>query len=165
MTENAFESLCAKAGAEKWCWDIGCTTCGHLHFRFAFRDLSAGLQPTSKDWQIHRKQTHGYGDLPRLFTPDEQRRLVHIFTGASIAQLAKVAPFPDWLGYMGLALLYTEDDEGKNGELTEAWVPQLLSLLPTHVPARDRLQALNNSKERLTWRHLESVEFGLHSVH
>ena len=33
----------------------------------------------------------------------------------------RLTPFPDWLGYMGLALLYTEDDEREHGELTKAW--------------------------------------------
>jgi hypothetical protein len=34
---------------------------------------------------------------------------------------------------MGLALLYTEDDEREHGELTKAWVPQLISLMPQEV--------------------------------
>jgi hypothetical protein len=154
MKANAFEALCARAGTEKWCWDIGCTTCGHLHFRFAFRDLSTGLHPDSPAWRVHRAETNGYGDLPRRFTVEEQERLVEIFAHASVAAIAASTPFPDWLGYLGLALLYTEEDEQKNARLTHSWVPQLLSLLPENSPARDGL----GEAERLTWRHLECVE-------
>ena len=83
----------------------------------------------------------------------------------SVATVAKVAPFPDWLGYMGLALLHTEDDEREHGELTKAWVPQLVSLMPQEASARERLGALSSSKNRLTWQHLEAVEGGLRFVH
>ena len=34
-----FLSLCRLASQENWCWKIICTTCGHMHFRYGFKEL------------------------------------------------------------------------------------------------------------------------------
>lgn len=166
MNEHAFDALCSLAAQEKWCWNIVCTTCGHMHFRFALLDLSDGIHPSSQRWRVHRNKHNGYGDLPTGLGSSAQRRLAQILAGASIKKIVGKAPFPNWLGYLGLGLLYTEDHERESRQLTVTWTPQLISLLPTSAEARARLQAiLTNHSEVLTWRHLESVEYGLRFVH
>jgi len=45
---NQFESLCKLASDETWCWDLSCTTCGHMHFQYAFLELIKGRSPTDE---------------------------------------------------------------------------------------------------------------------
>ena len=39
---NAFEAMSKLASQEKWCWNLNCTTCGQLHFRFGLVELTRG---------------------------------------------------------------------------------------------------------------------------
>jgi hypothetical protein len=56
---NQFEELCKLASKENWCWNLVCTTCGHLHFKYSFLELASGKSPTDSNWLVHCRST-GY---------------------------------------------------------------------------------------------------------
>jgi hypothetical protein len=160
---NAFEALCRLAASERWCWNISCTTCGHMHFRFALQALSHGLHPESDAWRIHR-DTRDLGALPPLggWSQGTQENLARIVAAASLAQIAAAAHFPAWLGYLGLGLRYTEDEERRSRIVTNAWIPQLLEMLPPSASECAMLRSIVADRSLvLTWRDLGGIERGL----
>ena len=104
------------------------------------------------------------GPIPSLgsWPIEEQRSLAAILSTSSIEVIAAGCAFPDWLGYLGLALSYTEDAERQDRHITQSWSPQLARLVACASPAGTMLAALTEkSAGLLTWRVLESVESGL----
>ena len=87
--------------------------------------------------------------------------MVVVLSTADLVAIAARCQFPDWLGYIGLALNYTEDAEQENHEITRAWVPQLATLVRPESSASALLGTLlPESSRALTWRDLEAVESG-----
>ena len=54
---NQFEAVCQLASHEGWCWDLNCTTCGNMHFTYAFKEMSLEKSPED-DWNyfLNRSQ-------------------------------------------------------------------------------------------------------------
>jgi len=169
---HPFEALCALASRERWCWKIVCTTCGHMLFRYALRQLASGKSPNDEDWLVHKdypvlrrgSPLRELGPIPPLasWPIEEQARLAKILSTADILVIASACIFPDWLGYLGLALHYTEDVERRNHSLTHAWCPQLQRLVRPASVASNMLSKLSMGQEGvLTWCNLEAVERGV----
>lgn len=169
FSSQRFESLCTLASREHWCWKMVCTTCGHMLFRYALRHLSLGADPGSSDWVVHRDHPvlrrgsalRELGPIPPLasWPIEEQRKLKEMLKTANLSSIAAGCSFPDWLGYLGLALHYTEEAELEDHALTHSWVPQLARLVPDDSPAYKMLAELEADRAKpLTWRHLEAVE-------
>jgi len=123
---NAFVALCDLASREDWCWNLTCTTCGHVTFRQALKDLSDGAHPDSANWRLHRRRI--LRNAPRSLTIEEQHALVRVVSGASLRDIIHVSKFPDWLGFYGLALNYTRDAERENGGIPRSLIPQMREL-------------------------------------
>jgi hypothetical protein len=160
---NAFEALCEIAARERWCWNIMCTTCGHMDFRYSFLELALGSHPERAGWitraKNHRQLQTRLGALPRSLGTDEIERLGSILVGASLRRIARSCPFPDWLGYLGLALFYTRGSEQVARRITNAWVPQLQELVQPGTPADTMLRGkLTVDGFPLGWQDLELVE-------
>lgn len=49
---NAFEAMSVLASQEKWCWNLNCTTCGQLHFRFGLVELTQEKHPFDHNWVV-----------------------------------------------------------------------------------------------------------------
>ena len=167
---NAFEALCDLASREKWCWKIACVTCGHDYFRLAFREILRGNHPEARTWtlsgySVHGAHASGSEPLPRIGQwPDaHQRMLSDILSRADLFSIARGTRYPDWLGYLGLGLFYCETVERRDRNLTQAWVPQLLRMLPATAPSRDVLLELvsGQATDVLCWNHLADLEFAL----
>jgi hypothetical protein len=146
-----------------------CTTCGHMLFRYGLRQLALGADPGAPTWLVHSHHPVLRGGAPlRELGPvpplggwpiEEQRRLVAVLQNANLQAIASRASFPDWLGYLGLALHYTEDAEVEDRELTRSWVPQLADLvLPESSAWRLLAEVVADEDRTLSWRHLEAVE-------
>ena len=58
MKTNQFEAVCELASDEWWCWDLNCTTCGNMHFTYAFKEMSLGKSPEDDDWLINQDVDH-----------------------------------------------------------------------------------------------------------
>lgn len=157
--DNAFTALCKIASKNDWCWNIHCTTCGHMLFRYGFKELIKGKHPADEDWKIYEHDKQILDDLeclaPRQSPPlEEQKKLAQIFRNARLKEIKLSCDYPDWLGYLGLALYYTEDIEEKEQIFSEAWIFQLMMLMS---PGGETAEYFKN-KEVLKWEDLEKFE-------
>jgi hypothetical protein len=164
-----FQELCILASRERWCWKIPCTTCGNADFRFALRELAEG--ELSEQWWSLAAHREGLQERLRPLAPLRpwplavQRALVSKIVNADLADIARRGRFPDWLGFVGLALFKTEEAERNGRVLTKTWSRQLAEMLPAAARADSPLAAiLENPRTVLTWRNLEAVEQGLSSM-
>ena len=146
-----------------------------MHFRYALHELQLGKHPDSPTWAVSRIQSklkHGVhpkdlGPLPHLgsWPLAQQRKLINVIRGVNIKQVSSTSPFPDWLGYLGLGLLYTEDAEREGHVLSQAWALQLMTLLPKHSSSFEMLESIISDSTRiLSWRDLEAVEADLRNA-
>jgi len=120
---SRFESLSLLATREQWCWNLACTTCGHMVFRWGLKALVRGLDPAAADWPVHwgagqtsTRLAASNGPLPPCggWPLAEQRAIQDTVRGCSVERLAQEGKFPDWLGHIGVLLRYTEDAEQDN---------------------------------------------------
>ncbi len=159
---NSFEDLCVLASKEQWCWNIMCTTCGHMHFRYAFRELAKGVYPDNSDWIISKDRPglgRLLGELPISLEIEEQEKLGSILGKASLKRIAAACIFPDWLGYLGLGLAYTESSMKAGEVITKSWVPQFQGMVQSNENARAMLQRIISDRHgRLNWRDLEVLQ-------
>ncbi|MBP7370288.1 MAG: hypothetical protein KA902_02515 [Arenimonas sp.] len=162
---NSFVALCLLASKERWCWNLICTTCGHMQFRYAFKEIAKGVHPGGEYWTVHQNNRDDFkrlGEMPRTFGIEDQRTLISIFSSASIATIAKECTFPAWLGYLGLALRYTEIAESESRILTLKWIPQILELTHQGHSAQKMLREIQGESRRvLSWLDLEEVELAI----
>lgn len=161
MKRNAFEALCILAGRENWCWNIGCTTCGCMHFRHSLRLLAQGRDPQEPGWPVRkdRRIPEALGDLPRQLETGEQEALVGVLAGANLEFIARRVKFPDWLGHLGLALCITREREARTGAVTAALAPQLARMCGGAT--RARLESMVTENQRLSWQALAGVEHAI----
>ena len=106
-----------------------------------------------------------WGRSGRLHGPskEDQTKLISILSHASLARISKQCRFPAWLGYLGLGLSYTEPVEAEVKQLTVAWKPQLLKLLPSNTDSMKliKLTLFDPDEPQLRWHDLEQVEEAL----
>ncbi len=158
---NQYEELCKLASNESWCWKLFCTTCGHIHFRYAFSELAAGRSPDEPNWIIHNGNTkfsNSLGPLPRFYTEEQKHEVSAICAKANLSSIANVCKFPDWLGYLGLILKHMYTDKEPYRELSESWVSQLSDMVPPGSAAHNRLSEITKHKKLLRIQDLELCE-------
>lgn len=160
--KNQFEALCKLASKENWCWNLYCTTCGHLHFRYAFSELAAGKSPEDSNWLIHGGNTHYshyLGPLPRSYSEDQKEKLLHICKEANIASIARNCKFPDWLGYLGLVLKHMYTSSYSYKAVSSKWASQLKNMASPNSHAQARLhEVIEQENELLNIGDLEICE-------
>lgn len=159
IRDNAFEALCALASDEKWCWKLTCTTCGAVHFKAGLRRLGDGEHPLSSNWQIHRRRVPRLGGPPGAMELGVQRSAVSVLIGASIQTIAERCRFPNWLGFLGVALSECSDVEAMERALTDSWRPELREMVHDGSGAAMRLEGVaRDLSDRLSWADLELIE-------
>lgn len=151
---NAFYGICLLADEQKWCWKLQCTTCGHMEFLYAFYQVGLDLNPSDGEWINNRQESQGRhvqydldfvkldeknresvkAELSRMqlmSIPELREGIRHSVTlyerlaDADILAIAKSCKFPDYLGYIGLALYYLKSIEMEDGVLSRRWGEQL----------------------------------------
>ena len=173
---NSFEALCEA----RYCWRLGCTTCGNWPLRYDLYRLILGFHPDDADWKgefvfVEVKTGKGpyreivvwaekgkfpssYPECCRDLSEQEQLKLQEVIKGVTIARLNMAEP--RWLGYLGVVLKWCEEAESSNRILTRALMPQfaeLLSSAQSHVQ-----QSFQHILDKhLTWQNLEGVESAL----
>lgn len=164
---NRFESLSLLASRERWCWNLACTTCGHMVFRWGLKALAKGLHPGEPDWPVHWGPTQTSAHLTSTNGPmppsggwpeAEQGAIQKAVRGCSLDRIAGESSFPDWLGHLGVLLRYTEDAERDNLLLTRELVPQLARLVEPGSRADVMLRQCLDAKQPLRWTDLEVIE-------
>ena len=133
---NQFEAVCKLASDEWWCWDLNCTTCGNMHFTYAFKEMSLGKSPEDDDWLTradvdHKKLFAKYGrpigppfykvPLPKFI----KEKLIKICSEARISNLAKNCSFPDYMAFMGWTLFGLKINSENYENLSNNWAEQL----------------------------------------
>lgn len=158
---NPFEALAILASEEQWCWKLRCTTCGHMHFRYAFRELARGKSPKDKDWIITKQKTRyqdELGPLPRRYLPREKERFLDVCSKASLTAISDVCSFPDWLGYLGLVLHHMRSSNPAYKALSINWAKQLLVKVVPGSNIGVKLQLIAEGEGLLSLNDLEAVE-------
>jgi len=164
--DNEFNALCRLASAEGWCWNLACTTCGHLHFRYAFVELALGKNPVDRNWIVRARQTRyqdSIGSFPRNYSEIQKEKVLNICADADIGQIALSCKFPDWLGYLGLILAHMKMENEAYIQLSQKWASQLKDLVMTGTSTWDQLDEISSGKYSLTLDNLKSVESNYHS--
>lgn len=165
--DNAFERLSLLAARERWCWNLCCTTCGHMVFRWALKALAKGLHPDHSEWPVYWGAQRTSDTLAAMNGPlppaggwpqAEQCAIQNASRGCILANVIREVPFPDWLGHLGVLLRYTEDAERNNLALTRELAPQLLELVERRSAAESMLRQRLEDREPLRWNDLELVE-------
>lgn len=158
---NAFTSLCALASREQWCWNIFCWTCGHMHFRYGFYELSEGRHPEETGWRTKgqpNRFTESLGDLQTITEAiQHSERLHHILSEASLEKIAALCRFPDYLCYLGLGLYYTHQLEQQHRLLTPLWGEQLLDMVENGSPTATLLGRRLSGGMPLMWHDLDGI--------
>lgn len=158
---NQFESLCKLASEENWCWKLSCTTCGHMHFRYAFAELAAGKSPADTNWIIHGRRTrysNTLGSLPRRYSEEQKASVSQICNQADIRFVARNCKFPDWLGYLGLVLEHMYSNSQSYNELSRSWALQLSEMVTFDSVLRATLALVAEGNSLLSIQDLEACE-------
>jgi len=158
---NNFEELCKLASDENWCWDLVCTTCGHMHFRYAFVELASGKSPRDTNWFIHGRNTRyseTLGGIPRSYSDEQKAKVNEICCSVNLSLLKTKCSFPDWLGYLGLVLEHMYSDTDSYRKVSESWSAQLAELIPKDTSLYRLLSEKANGKGVLNIEDLEACE-------
>jgi len=158
---NSFESLCFLASNENWCWNLSCTTCGNMHFRYGFVELANLKLPGTKNWLVHTK-TSTYkkiGDFPRTYSLKQKSTIQEICIEANLQNIAKQCTHPDWLGYLGLVLVHINSDTELFQKLSISWAQQLRLMVYKNSAIDIKLQEIADGNGLLSINDLESCEY------
>lgn len=172
--KNPFEALCVLAANERWCWKMYCGTCGHMIFRYGLWEIARGKHPNKSDWLVSKNRNDlgrgrpvkEIGPIPP-FAPwpmDIQTALSDILSDADLKNIRYSCSFrfPDWLGYLGLGLHYSEDVEKIRRVISQSWIPQLIRFLPPDSLASNVLgNIVTSGDEVLTWPLLDLIEHAM----
>lgn len=136
-------------------------------FRWALKAIAEGVYPDDPKWSVHwdKTQTSSMlaalnGPLPSLghWRQEMQYAIQGAVRGFNLSNIISAAPFPDWLGYLGILLRYTEGAENENLMLTNEIVPQLIFIIEPGTPAESKLRQCIEMGSPIRWKDLELVE-------
>lgn len=161
-SRNAFVSLCENASEHHWCWNLHCTTCGHMGFKVAFSKIIRGEHPDNESFWPKDKENHAllsegddYNDFLSWRASDSaQIKLAIIVSEATIRDIQSVSLFPDWLGYIGLVLSHCSNNEAIE-IISNSFIPQFISILESNGSDNKWLKEPNKV---LTIKDLEIIE-------
>lgn len=160
---NAFEALCGRASEESWCWNLGCTTCANHDLRYGLAQIGLGRHPACPNWERISSNIENSAEWPSIFSTTDwpaamRSQLADTLSGASLKAIPGKCRFPDWLGYLGIALHLVSEDEELAQRLTKKWLPELRSMVQFRSTSRDRLKEVSRTGEALRWHHIDGLE-------
>ena len=161
---NAFDEVCQLAHQENWCWNLFCTTCGHMHFRYALYEMAKGKTPSRINWIVftqNRRLDQEIEKFPWNYSESEKSFLHGICINSDIEMISSACSFPDWLGYLGIVLYHTNSQSQSFQELSKTWSLKLAKMTSPDSQIRDKLIDLANGNGLLNIRHLENCEENL----
>jgi len=163
---NNFELLCLLAATHNWCWKITCSTCGHYYFKNCLNLLI--YNPSILKESIFLKSKYDvenrlneYFIQKDSFNLLEQNTLIKIIAKSSVLKISSFSKHPDWLGYLGLALLYTEEIEINENRITDSFLNQFLEIFQLYKKKKSYDVAkdiLSDPDKILKWQILEIFE-------
>ena len=131
-----------------------------MHFRYGFKELIDGKHPNKEGWVVNRNVSitgQVVRALPAMggFTEKEQEILSQLVLEVSLDEIRAVSKSPDWLGYLGLVLVYCDS---KKEQLSEVWAPQFLSMLPSTSRAYSLMTEVLDRHRGINLNDLEIIE-------
>ena len=124
-----------------------------------------GRHPNSSEWHTHRGSplSEAVGDLTTVTQIIENSEPLHrVLSEARLDEIAAECRSPDFLGYLGLALFYTQRLEQQTRLLTRSWSPQLLKMVHEDSPAAGFLRECTTAEHAvLNWTDMERVEMAI----
>lgn len=132
-----------------------------MAFRYALLQIAAGVQPNDTKWiDPTGRDVQSLGDMKSVTRAiSESDELLSILAETDLSDVAKRCKFPDFLGYLGVALFFTSPTEFQHGKLTEKWTPQLLRMVIRGGQGEEILQRrIAGGLTPLSWQDLEAVE-------
>ena len=96
--------------------------------------------------------------MPRSFSRAEQEELQRLVARTRLVSIARRAAFPDWLGHLGLVLLFTRSAERSAPRISMALVPQFLELVEPGSEADSVLRRRLADERPMSIADLELVE-------
>jgi len=132
-----------------------------MEFRFGLFQLGIGISPIDADWKDPSAYMRSaqQGELHRITREIRSSEALHrTLADADLKILALNCKFPDFLGYLGVALFFTMEMELGNKLITPSWVPQLQSMVSPESKADQILSRLCADQRQLQWTDLETVE-------
>jgi hypothetical protein len=163
---NPFEAMCRLANHENWCWNLFCTTCGQQDFRYGLVQIANSRHPASSDWD--RFGIRERSDLEFLSTRSIEpwpaplrRHLADILSAASLQNLAQQCSHPSWIGYLGVALHFAEQDEQVSRRFADSWLKQLRRMVDPQSSSQRKLDEILSNERCLTWMDLNGLEFDI----
>ncbi len=162
---NSFVALCEHASSNGWCWKIFCGTCQHCYFRISFSKMARGLHPDEESFWPNKKdispskEIKEYDDFRHYdrSTTENQIRLASIIAGAEIKDIQKVANFPDWLGYIGLAIYHCPSYKAQK-IISKSLLPQFLEIIEKDKKIHAHFLEKEEHNKLLTTEDLEKIE-------
>ena len=107
--DDIFIELCILAEKEEWCSDISCSTCGHIYYRYAFKELVKGIRPSDQRWCASKyRQQQSHNKYPNSLTDTELNSqelqvLEEILSKTDRSRLQQVISNPSvWQGAIAL---------------------------------------------------------------
>jgi hypothetical protein len=158
---NPFLALCKLASKESWCWNLTCTTCGNMHFRYAFKELAKGKHPDKFGWIVNnRMPVSGFVvKVAKSFSEKDQETLSRLVLDVSIEDIKKASKAPDWLGYLGLVLVHCSNSKP---QLSKSWAPQFLEILPPYSSSYNMMEEIQRGVRLFHIGDLEKIETALY---
>ena len=137
-----------------------------MYFCYSFKELIDGKHPENHTWIVTKKNHNKLsqlGAIPKAidWKLEEQENLIDIVAEANIRTIQKISQFPDWIGYIGLVLAYTEAAETNSNKLTRTLIPQFKRLINDSSVSYKSLESILIENRVLTWHDLETVETGI----
>ncbi len=163
-TRNPFVALSEIASQNNWCWKLVCTTCGHSAFRVAFSKIIHGKHPDDesfwpygKDAPDSLKEIDSFGDFRRNASIGSQMKLASIVASAKLSEIETVVKFPDWLGYIGLAIDHCSSREARK-IISDSLLPQFVLMLKDDEEICKYFEYKLNNQELLSINDLSRIE-------
>ncbi len=141
-----------------------------MHFRYGLYELSKGRHPEETAWRTKRHPPNRFtgllGDLQTITEAIQHSECLHqILSEASLQEIATQCRFPDYLGYLGLGLYYTDQLEQQHRLLTPVWVLQLSEMVEegTSKAALLRQKSIPDklADVPLIWSDLDGMEHAI----
>jgi len=155
---NPLEDLFCLASQQNWCWNLSCTTCGHLHFKYAFQDIGDGIYPDSSKWIISIQKTDyrkEKGKIPNKLSPLQINELIKLGLELNLVDINSKCRFPDWLGHLGLLINYT-NSSNRFLDLSNYLKSSFSSLQPHNLELQTLINSIKDSIFSI--KNLEQLE-------
>ena len=161
-SQNSFTAFVKLAAARRYCWKLGCSTCGSWKYRSGLFLLSLGAVPESLRWK--RMERHLELSPKSFQDPDIfDQEFCGLLRGADLREISQQCIFPDWLGYLGVVISEMQRCRSTaTSEVLRSWALQLADMIsfdPATCANIGRRGLIG--ERRLSWQDLEEVATAL----